>query len=72
MLNNQKHVVKHKKSDIIRKKKIRYLPRPKEKEPSSVGVQLVRDISNHIKRELKAIRRLLRGTNGFLISTKLN
>lgn len=72
MLNNQKHVVKHKKSDIIRKKKIRYLQRPKEKEASSVGVQLVRDISNHIKRELKAIRRLLRETNGFLISTKLN
>ena len=72
MLNNQKHVVKHKKGDIIRKKKIRYLQRPKEKETSSVGVQLVRDISNHIKRELKAIRRLLRETNGFLISTKLN
>ena len=72
MLNNQKHVVKHKKSDIIGKKKTRYLQRPKEKETSSVGVQLVRDISNHIKRELKAIRCLLRGTNGFLISTKLN
>lgn len=51
-LNNKKHVVKHKKSDIIRKKKTRYLQRPKEKETSSVGVQLVRDISNHIKREL--------------------
>lgn len=53
-------------------KKTRYLQRSNEKERGNAGERPNRDNLNHIKRELKAIRCLLRGTNGFLISTKLN